>query len=99
MTNTPETTARAPRASDPAAVRCRDLFRLARTAIAAAPVLIATERLRAATSVPPSTDKTTDIIYMSATKLAGLIRSRQVSAVQAVEAFIERQLAVNDMLN
>jgi amidase len=81
------------------AVRRRDLFTLTKVAAAAVPVLMATERLRAATSPPPSTDKTTDIIYMSATKLAGLLRSRQVSAVQAVEAFIERQLAVNDLLN
>jgi amidase len=80
-------------------VRRRDLFRLTRTAAALAPALVATERLRAATSVPQSTDKTTDIIYMSATKLAGLLRSKQVSAVQAVEAFIERQLAVNDLMN
>ena len=36
---------------------------------------------------------------MSATKLAELLRAREVSAVEAVEAFIERQLAVNDMLN
>src|SRR5690242_15678201 len=104
MNDTIETTPGAPRSTgapsrDAGAVRRRDLFRLARTAVAAAPVLIATERLRAATSPPYSTDKTTDIIYMSATKLAGLLRSRQVSAVQAVEAFIERQLAINDMLN
>jgi amidase len=104
MIDSIETTPGAPRSSDApprdaGTVRRRDLFRLARTAVAAAPVLIAVEKLRAATSVPQSTDKTTDIIYMSATKLAGLIRSRQVSAVQAVEAFIERQLAVNDMLN
>jgi amidase len=100
---TPETSATPASVESPPrsgnVVRRRDLFRLARTAAAAAPVLLATERLRAATSVPQSTDKTTDIIYMSATKLAGLLRSRQVSAVQAVEAFIERQLAVNDLLN
>ena len=41
----------------------------------------------------------TDLIYMSATKLAELIRATASSAVEAVEAFIERQLAVNDMLN
>jgi amidase len=46
-----------------------------------------------------STDKTDDIIFMSATKLAGLIRSRKVSATEAVEAFIKRQLLVNDALN
>ena len=36
---------------------------------------------------------------MSATRLAELLRAREVSAVEAVEAFIERQLAVNDRLN
>jgi amidase len=46
-----------------------------------------------------STDKTDDIIYMSATKLAGLIRSGKVSATEAVEAFIKRQIHVNDALN
>jgi len=46
-----------------------------------------------------STDKTDDIIYMSATKLAGLIRSGKVSATEAVEAYIKRQVHVNDALN
>jgi len=40
-----------------------------------------------------------EIIYMSATKLAGLIRNKQVSALEAVDAYIARQLKVNDMLN
>ncbi len=40
-----------------------------------------------------------DLIYMSATKLAGLLRARKVSAVEAAESYIARQLAVNDMLN
>ncbi len=46
-----------------------------------------------------STDKTDELIYMSATKLAGLIRAKKVSALEAVDAYIERQLAVNDKLN
>src|SRR5689334_5531417 len=46
-----------------------------------------------------STDKTADLIYMSATKLAEQIRAKKVSALEAVNAFIDRQLAVNDMLN
>jgi amidase len=46
-----------------------------------------------------STDKTDELIYMSATKLAGLIRSKKVSAAEAVEAYINRQIAVNDKLN
>ena len=40
-----------------------------------------------------------DLIYLSTTKLAGLLRARKVSAVEAVESYIARQLAVNDMLN
>jgi len=40
-----------------------------------------------------------EIIYMSAAKLAGLIRNKQVSAVEAVQAYIDRQLKVNDRLN
>jgi amidase len=40
-----------------------------------------------------------DIIYMSATKLAAAIRAKQVSALEAVNAYIDRQIAVNDMLN
>jgi amidase len=46
-----------------------------------------------------STDKTDEIIYMSAKKLAGLIRSKQITATDAVEAFIKRQISVNDKLN
>jgi amidase len=51
------------------------------------------------TAMAASTDKSDEIIYMSAMKLAQLIRSKKVSALEAVEAYIERQLAVNDMLN
>jgi len=52
------------------------------------------------TSVPAaSSDSSDEIIFMSATKLAGLIRAKKVSAVEAVDAFINRQLAVNDRLN
>jgi amidase len=46
-----------------------------------------------------STDKSDEIISMSATKLAQLIRAKKVSALEAVEAYIDRQLAVNDRLN
>ena len=46
-----------------------------------------------------STDPEDEIIYMSATKLAGLIRAKKVSAAEAVEAFIARQIDVNDRLN
>lgn len=46
-----------------------------------------------------STDTTDDPIYMSAKKLAGLIRDKKISATEAVQAFIKRQEAVNDRLN
>jgi amidase len=46
-----------------------------------------------------STDKTDDILFMSATRLAQLIREKKVSATEAVEACIKRQIAVNDLLN
>ncbi|MGQ3057112.1 MAG: amidase family protein, partial [Nevskia sp.] len=73
----------------------RELLSLARSAtvapIIAAPAL--------AVSQAASTDPSSELIYMSATKLAGLIRAKKVSAVEAVEAYIDRQLAVNDRLN
>ncbi|WP_245585229.1 amidase [Solimonas flava] len=46
-----------------------------------------------------SSDASDELIYMSATKLAGLIRAGKVTASEAVEAYIARQLAVNDRLN
>jgi amidase len=79
------------------ALRRRDLFRLAGSLAAAVPAVMSALPARAVT--PRSTDKTTDIIYMSAARLAELLRAREVSAVEAVEAFIERQLAINDRLN
>src|SRR5882757_6309929 len=74
----------------------RELFGFSRTAPVAALSLTAA----VATAVQAaSTDKTEELIFMSATKLAGLIRAKKVSAVEAVEAYITRQLAVNDRLN
>jgi amidase len=71
----------------------RNFLRLATTgaaiAQAAAPVI----------AQAASTDKTTELIYMSATKLAEMIRAKKVSALEAVNAFIDRQLLVNDRLN
>jgi amidase len=46
-----------------------------------------------------SSDPNDEIIYMSATKLAGLIRAKKLSARDAVEAYIDRQIEVNDKLN
>ncbi|HMN43696.1 MAG TPA: amidase [Povalibacter sp.] len=74
----------------------RDLLRMfSRKALAATAA--------AATSVAPTitsaASKTDEIIFMSATKLAALIRARKISASEAVEAYINRQLSVNDRLN
>jgi amidase len=55
--------------------------------------------LGAAPTIAASTDSSDEIIYMSVTKLAGLIKAKKVSAAEAVEAYIKRQLAVNDKLN
>ncbi len=62
---------------------------------------LATVAANAASTVvqAASTDKSDEIIFMSATKLAGLIKAKKVSALEAVDAFIARQLIVNDRLN
>src|SRR3954468_14832878 len=46
-----------------------------------------------------STDKSDDPIFMSATKLAQMIREKKISSTEAVQGFIKRQEAVNDRLN
>ena len=61
-----------------------------------APTFLSAEARAAAAA---STDSTSDPIYMSATKLAGLIRTKKISAKEAVELFIKRQQQVNDRLN
>jgi amidase len=55
--------------------------------------------LAVARAAAASTDPTDELIYMSATKLAQQIRAKKVSALEAVEAFIARQLEVNDEMN
>ena len=69
----------------------RNFLRLATTAFSA----VAT----ASSARAASSDPATEIIFMSATKLAGLIRAKKVSASEAVEAYIARQVEVNDKLN
>ena len=66
---------------------------------AVAPQFISSARASEGGGGQVSTDPNEDIIAMSAVKLAGLIRAKKVSAREAVEAYINRQLAVNDMLN
>lgn len=55
---------------------------------------------RAATAVyPVSKDTSDDPIFMSATKLAGWLRERKISALEAVDAYYARIDAVNPRLN
>ncbi len=77
----------------------RDFLR-GRAAVSAATVATAiSTALVAARATAASTDATEELIYMSATKLAQQIRAKKISAVEAVEAFIARQLDVNDEMN
>jgi amidase len=88
----PETTSK----SGPASVSRRNFFRSSSLATTSALFgAIATAPARATT--PTSTDPSTDIVFMSATKLAGLIRSGKVSAVEAVTAFYARIDATNEI--
>ena len=77
----------------------RELFGLPTATIK--PSLVAASVAAAVTNVSfaKSTDTTDELIYMSATKLAGMIREKKVSSSELVEAYIARQLAVNDKLN
>lgn len=52
-----------------------------------------------ATSFLASKDPTEDLVFMSATKLAGLIRTKKISAVEAVTEFYKRIDAVNPKIN
>jgi len=52
-----------------------------------------------ASPAAPSRDTTDSLVFMSATRLAGLIRARKVSAAEAVDAYIRRIESVNDRLN
>src|SRR2546423_1319958 len=46
-----------------------------------------------------STDSAEDPIFMSATKLAGLIRTKKISSVEATKAYLARIAAVNGKIN
>src|SRR5882757_10072372 len=71
-------------------------FLQGRNLVAAAAAAAATW---ASTPARASTDSSDELIFMSTTKLAGLLRAKKVSAAEAVEAYIARQLAVNDEMN
>lgn len=51
------------------------------------------------TVYPGSNDPETDPLYMSATKLAGMIRRKEISAVEVVNLHLARIAAVNPALN
>jgi len=74
-----------------------------RTAAVGTAALAVASRLTSSTaraaSASVSTDPATEIIYMSATKLAGLIREKKVSAVEATKAYLARIAVVNGKLN
>jgi amidase len=53
----------------------------------------------APSSFPVSKDPETDLLKMSATKVAGLIRSRQVTSLEVTQACIDRIQKVNPLLN
>jgi len=81
----------------------RDLFGLpmapVKTSVTSSLVSASVAAAIANVSLAKSTDTTDELIYMSATKLAGMIRSKKVSCGELVEAYIARQLAVNDEMN
>ncbi|MDB5988195.1 MAG: amidase [Nevskia sp.] len=68
-------------------------FLQGRTLVSAAAAAAATW---ASTPARASSDSSDELIFMSTTKLAGLLRAKKISAVEAVEAYIARQLDVND---
>ena len=77
----------------------RDFLRSAGLFAVASALPGLTSSAKAAPGYTASTDKTDDLIYMSATKIAQLIREKKVSSVEVTKAYIDRQLAVNDRLN
>jgi amidase len=88
----------------PPVIQTRRSF-LRRSGYGAAAVFVASSllsRLRAADTTAgflTSTDTSSDPLFMSATKLAGLIRAKKISAVEAVKLHIARIEAVNPKIN
>lgn len=82
--------------SAPAGSNRRDFLRFNWRGFAAAGTTAVAAAARASV---PSTDTTDELIFMSASKLAGLIRARKISAVELVDAYIDRHLEVDDQLN
>ena len=67
--------------------------------VAAAPLAGHAARAWAKPGSAPADADSDVITQMSAAKLAGLLRTRQVSAREAVDAYVERQLEIDDRLN
>jgi len=67
-------------------------------AVAAISSVHASRALAAAKAASVDRDSD-DILFMSATKLASLLRARKLSAREVVEAYIARQIAIDDRLN
>lgn len=94
ITDSSEATATAPQSPGR-----RDLLGLPQKPLLPAFATTATALATATACQPPSKSNHDELIYVSATQLAGLIRDKEVSAAEVVEAYINRQIAVNDKLN
>ena len=77
----------------------RDFLRGRVSLSAATAATAVSAALAAARAAAASNDTNYELIFMSATKLAQQIRAKKISAVEAVEAFIARQLDINDEMN
>ncbi|WP_084196967.1 amidase [Solimonas soli] len=101
-----DTPAAAVPADDQAGDRSVPVSLARRALLGAAPLALAAcangprgKPARAELAPPVSTDKHDELVFMSATKLAGLIRGGELSATEAVAAYYARIDAVNPQLN
>ncbi len=86
----------------PARKSRRDFFRsagLGSSSTLLASLGLTSSSAAAAPVYAKSTDPTTDVVFMSATRLAQQIREKRLSSVEAVKAHYERIDAVNPKLN
>ena len=92
-----------PSATEPSSSRRRFVRQIAKASVSLAGGL-AVRTLSGETSGTPepylvSTDKTDDLLYVSATRIAELIRAKKISAVEATRACIARIEQVNPLIN
>lgn len=85
--------------SEPASLSRRDLFRGRRRSRVTAMASAATSAVAAVTSFKAAADTSDDPLFMSATRLAQLIREKKISSVEVVRRHIERIQKVDPMLN